>query len=183
MNEPVKKSTRMKKAAIVSISIMALLLLAIIARGVWISWQMSLFVHPTDEELIHSLTEHREDYERLASMLQKDGIFLMTSTIYSPTGELAENRWQEYRELLGQLDVYAVSRQHAEDDSSVRFVVSTILTFRPFNGNSDKGIVFDPKDPEPLFDSFDTFPRTLEPNVEGYKQIDDDWYIFLIFEP
>ncbi len=183
MNEPAKKNSPMKKAIIVSISIMTFLLLAIVARGVWFSWQEGLFAHPSDEELIHSLAEHREDYERLASMIRKDTVFTVTSTMYSPRDELTEDRWDEYRELLDRLDIIAVSRLIEKDDSPVWFAASTILTLRPFDGNSFKGIVFGPREPEPLFESFDNFPKTLERGVEGYKDIDGDWYIYFSFEP
>src|SRR5437868_6118985 len=117
--------------------------------------------HTSDEEMQHLLSEHKTEFEQLLQMIQADADVVSIT----PTSLLTRNRlllryegdkkqieqvipaarWSKYQELFGKAHIRG--GVFKEPNGAVDFEMDA-PSFR--NGDSRKGISYDPGDPQPL---------------------------------
>jgi len=95
----------------------------------------------------------------------------------SPDNVITADRWAEYQSLFDELELNAGMRAWGE--SSICFI-STAQG--PVTGGSSKGYMYQPATHVPLFPALDEIPQTLQANVKGYRKINDEWYIVLVWD-
>ena len=153
--------------------------------------------HTSDEEMQHLLSEHKPEFEQLLQMIQADVDVLAIT----PTSLLTRNRlllryegdtkqieqvipaarWSKYQELFRKTHV--LGGVFKETDGAIEFEMDR-PSFR--NGDSRKGISYDPTASQPLVKSlnglgFDDL-STLSPRIRtAYRQVTKDWYLYLYF--
>ncbi len=134
--------------------------------------------HPSDDEMIRSFREHKQDYETLLQMFQLDAGLDRLGDLAGDWPEnpvdvgVDEARLTRYRSLMLQLDVHSLERYI---DNQVLFVTST---FGLAVSGSMKGYVYSEKPPTPLVG--DTERDAVGPIGEVYRHIEGGWY--LIYE-
>jgi hypothetical protein len=159
----------------------ALVLLEVVG-GVGFVWYASSDIrereHVSDEVLINNLESHTERYQRLIAMFREDHpVAVVHPDWISPDYVITEDRWAEYQSLFDELELDAGMRAWGE--SSIWFIATAqgLVT-----GGSSKGYMYKPERHTPVFPSLDEIPKSLQANVKGYRKINDDWYIVLVWD-
>lgn len=153
--------------------------------------------HTSDEEMQHLLSEHKIEFEQLLQMIQAD----VEVVSITPTSLLTRNRlllryegdtkriervipvarWSKYQELFQKAHV--LGGVFKEPDGAIDFEMDR-PSFR--NGDSRKGISYDPSVPQPLVKTlnglgFDDLSKLSPRNRTAYRQVTKDWYLYLYF--
>lgn len=153
--------------------------------------------HRSDEEMRHLLSEHKPEFEQLLQMIQAD----VEVQSITPTSLLTRNRlllryegdtkqiehvvpparWSKYQELFRKAHV--LGGVFKEPDGAIDFEMDR-PSFR--NGDSRKGISYDPATPQPLVKSldglgFDDLSKLSPRNRTAYRRVTKDWYLYLYF--
>lgn len=157
------------------LAVLALIVGGRVAYGVYAMWKLGLFEpHPSDEALVATFEQHREDFDALVAMIREDNaIGIARQGLVYPEGAISAQRKTEYERVFARIgfDDWAVYRGR----DTVRITAHTKF----FPVSSDKGFVFNPEDPEPVYESLDEIPDDLEPMDEAYRRIDEDWFLTL----
>ncbi len=137
--------------------------------------RIGVHLHTRDQEIADRFHRRRENFERIKAMLFEDSRIgyidhNKTRIIGEDNWRVADNpgitiyRWAEYRDLLSQLGVIAVSH------------VGETLTMRISNcGSSSKGIVYCPAH-RVLVSSLELYP--LPPEKHAHILLQEPWHIY-----
>jgi hypothetical protein len=153
--------------------------------------------HTSDEEMQQLLSEHKPEFEQLLQMIQAD----VEVVSITPTSLLTRNRlllryegdtkqieqvipaarWSKYQELFHKAHVSG--GVFKEPDGAIDFEMDR-PSFR--NGDSRKGISYDPSEPQPLVKSlnglgFDDLSKLSPRSRTAYRQLRKEWYLYLYF--
>lgn len=153
--------------------------------------------HTSDEEMQHLLSEHHAEFEQLLQMVQADvDVVSITQTslltrkrlLLRDEGDrkqieqvIPAARWSKYQDLFRKAHI--LGGVFKEPNGAVDFEIDR-PSFR--NGDSRKGISYDPTSPQPLVRSlnglsFDELSKLSPRNRTTYRQVTKGWYLYLYF--
>lgn len=137
--------------------------------------RLGIHLHPRDAELVKRFHQNREDFERFRAMIGVDSHLGYVG--HEKTRITGEGRWrsqedpgialerlEQYRQLLRELGVFAVS--HVGDTITMR--VST-------TGLSSKGFVYSPAH-RVVVSSLELYP--LPPENHAHLVLDEPWHLY-----
>lgn len=141
----------------------------------------------SDASLKHLFLTHRVEYEKLVAMVQEDVHVVRVAPDFTWLDDdsawprknvgISPERWNQYRELLRQVDAREGFMRHTNPLNISFPIVSAGLVPTGWT----KGIVYSPEPLSPLVDSLDKrVPDRLwkGSTVLVYKSIEDGWYIY-----
>ena len=134
--------------------------------------------HPSDADLIERFRDKRSEFESLVRMAREDAetVGTITPRYLSPSGALSNDRWAEYRSLFEELDL----------EGGLNTGTSTVEIFASVRGfafgGSDKGYLYSDRPPGKLYDSLDDMPGHTESLVPSYRRIDENWYLYYMWD-
>jgi len=129
---------------------------------------------PTDSALTENFNANRAEFLQLVKMLKDDRkIEHLWHSSATPKNAIEEKRWKEYRTLMSRAKVRGI---HADwrNAGGVMFR-SDMSDYSRY----DRGYVWATKRPEPLYGSLDSQVKQIPPYAVYYKQIEDNWYLYL----
>ena len=149
----------------------AFILLVGLYTGIW-------FAPPSDEHFINKLNTHKSEYLQLVQMLNEDeALEIITPTRFRPDGAISEQRFEQYQQLL---ELLAIKSRVMHSSSYEQVYFNHTNRGAPLFSSPNKGLVYRPIDPTPLYPSLDNVPEEYDVDVEAwsaFRQIDDNWYI------
>ena len=152
------------------IAIPIILVLAIIGLFIYLDGRP----HPSDEELLKSLSSNQPKYEQLIQMFQTDQpLKVVHPTWIDPENGINQARWEQYKAIFKELKLDAGMRVHGNTGLEFTATAKGLAT-----GGSSKGLVYATKNLAPLYKNLDTLPPDLQSNVTGYRKINKFWYIY-----
>jgi hypothetical protein len=132
-----------------------------------------------DDALVKLFNNNQAMFEKMVRMVLEDQATSRIANEYiRPTGSITPARWEEYRTAFKKVGIEGgIIRWHST--GAIEFVVeaSGLAT-----GGWMKGIVFRETLPEKLYDRLDERPADLGSNERGYRRIDEDWYLFYVWD-
>ena len=141
--------------------------------GMLLAWHWRS--HFPDDVLIQDLNMNMEKYELLIEMFREDAHMKAIDIGWMrPDNGINETRWEEYKELLEELELSGGISRLSRGDEGILFLSTARGNV---TGGSTKGYVYRPEDATPLYPNLDTIPEDLESNVPAFRKINEDWYI------
>lgn len=146
--------------------------------------------HPFDKSLIVNFQIHRDDFERLKSMFEKDTNLRVVSTGYFTLNgyedwlgdteqEFPRQRWDEYRNLFGKFGGYDIDTISRGQAHILYIPVSRVHPWMDDDYESitiEKGYAYSLREPSPLVDSLDEMD--FDSRGTFYKKIGEHWYLY-----
>lgn len=141
---------------------------------------------PSDADLVAHFQKHREAFEELRAMLLEDtnivevspqnGVQTTTSVLWQDASHvLTESRHNKYIAALRAAGAYTAVR----DGEDLRFPVGSS------GGMANRGwrvaVTWRSHRPEHLLSSLDQFRKTTKAWEQGYREIQDGWYLWIIW--
>jgi hypothetical protein len=124
---------------------LSVLFVLVVGGGIgWVWYEFAGRAHASDEEPIHNLEEHREQFQLVISMFREDGTGVIHPTWMSPDNVVSSERWGEYRRLFRQLGLDGGVRGLRGDCAECLWFISTSQGF--VTHGSSKGYLYRPGD-------------------------------------
>lgn len=122
--------------------------------------------------MINHLESNFSEFENLLLMFEKDGMSVVHPSWVQPKNKISEARLAEYRDIFVRLELDGGLRSWGGE--SVRLIShSSGFVF----GGSEKGFMYKPENPSPLYESLDIPPEDLLSNVSAYRYVKKNWYL------
>lgn len=138
--------------------------------------------HPSDEVLISNFNAYEAEFGKLLRMFQEDKQLERVSDFTRPENpesiNISQERIAQYRQMFKKLGLTAGIEGYQEKEM-IWFHAST--QGLSVTGSS-KGYVYTTNKPEKVVDNLDNYKSEDGKSFRAFRQIEDNWYLYLDYE-